>query len=139
MGGHVLLQGIFPAQGLNPGLPHCWRILYRLNHQGSQIYSTFHDIPYIYGGVLPWGHSGKESACKARDPGSYIQSHKHEDRYSFKYTWYELGVILLLSTGGGGCPWCVVGGDQSSSTPHSAQDAPHQRLVQPQMAVGQRP
>ena len=23
-----LLQGIFPAQGLNPGLPHCRRILY---------------------------------------------------------------------------------------------------------------
>ena len=53
MGGHVLLQGIFPAQGLNPGLPHCWRILYRLNHQGSPIYSTFHDIPYIYRGGFP--------------------------------------------------------------------------------------
>ena len=28
-----LLQGIFPTQGLNPGLPHCRRILYQLNHQ----------------------------------------------------------------------------------------------------------
>ena len=28
-----LLQGIFPAQGLNPGLPHCRRILYRLSHK----------------------------------------------------------------------------------------------------------
>ena len=28
-------MGIFPTQGLNPGLPHCRRILYRLNHQGS--------------------------------------------------------------------------------------------------------
>ena len=26
-----LLQGIFPTQGLNPGLPHCRRILYRLS------------------------------------------------------------------------------------------------------------
>ena len=25
---------IFPTQGLNPGLPHCRRILYRLSHQG---------------------------------------------------------------------------------------------------------
>ena len=31
---HFLLQGIFPTQGLNPGLPHCRRILYHLSHQG---------------------------------------------------------------------------------------------------------
>ena len=30
-----LLQGIFPTQGLNPGLPHCRQILYRLSYQGS--------------------------------------------------------------------------------------------------------
>ena len=29
------LQGIFSTQGLNPGLPHCKRILYHLSHQGS--------------------------------------------------------------------------------------------------------
>ena len=28
-------RGSFPIQGLNPGLPHCRQILYRLNHQGS--------------------------------------------------------------------------------------------------------
>ena len=27
-----LLQGIFPTQGLNPGLPHCRWILYQLSH-----------------------------------------------------------------------------------------------------------
>ena len=32
---HSLLQGIFPTQGLNPGLPHCRRILYQLSHKGS--------------------------------------------------------------------------------------------------------
>ena len=32
---HFLLQGIFPTQGLNPGLPHCRQTLYRLSHQGS--------------------------------------------------------------------------------------------------------
>ena len=30
-----LLQGIFPTQGLNPGLSHCRRILYQLSHKGS--------------------------------------------------------------------------------------------------------
>ena len=29
------LQEIFPTQGLNPGLPHCRRILYQLSHKGS--------------------------------------------------------------------------------------------------------
>ena len=28
VGCHALLQGIFPIQGSNPGLPHCRRILY---------------------------------------------------------------------------------------------------------------
>jgi len=27
--------GIFPSQGLNPGLPHCRWILYQQNHKGS--------------------------------------------------------------------------------------------------------
>jgi len=35
VGCHALLQGIFPIQGSNPGLPHCRQILYYLSHQGS--------------------------------------------------------------------------------------------------------
>ena len=35
VGCHALLQGIFPTQGSNPGLPHCRQILYQLSHQGS--------------------------------------------------------------------------------------------------------
>ena len=34
VGCHALLQGIFPTQGWNPGLPHCKQILYLLSHQG---------------------------------------------------------------------------------------------------------
>ena len=36
VGSHSLLQGIFPTQGSNPGLPHCKWILYELNHKGSK-------------------------------------------------------------------------------------------------------
>ena len=36
-GCHTLLQGFFPTQGLNPGLPPCRQILYHLSHQGSPI------------------------------------------------------------------------------------------------------
>ena len=32
-----ILQGIFPAQGLNTGLPHYRHILYQLSHKGNRI------------------------------------------------------------------------------------------------------
>ena len=35
VGCHALLQGIFPTQEANPGLPHCRQILYHLSQQGS--------------------------------------------------------------------------------------------------------
>ena len=38
VGCHFLLQGIFPTQGLNPGLLHCRWSLYHLSHQGSPIW-----------------------------------------------------------------------------------------------------
>ena len=36
VGSLSFFQGIFPTQGSNPGLLLCRRILYSLNHQGSQ-------------------------------------------------------------------------------------------------------
>ena len=35
MDSRSLLQGIFPTQGSNPGLPYCRQILYQLSHKGS--------------------------------------------------------------------------------------------------------
>ena len=35
VGSLSLLQGIFPTQGRNPGLPHCRQILHQLSHKGS--------------------------------------------------------------------------------------------------------
>ena len=35
VGSLSLFQGMFPTQGLNPGLPHCGRILYQVSHKGS--------------------------------------------------------------------------------------------------------
>ena len=37
VGCHALLQGIFPTQGLNPGLPHCRQILYFLSTQEAPL------------------------------------------------------------------------------------------------------
>ena len=42
-GCHALLQGIFPTQGSNPGIPHCRWILYKLSNQGSPVqYKWYH-------------------------------------------------------------------------------------------------
>ena len=35
VGSLYLLQGIFPTQGSNPGVPNCRQILYQLSHKGS--------------------------------------------------------------------------------------------------------
>ena len=37
MGCRVLLQGIFPTQALNLGLPHCRQTLYHLSYQGIPV------------------------------------------------------------------------------------------------------
>ena len=52
---HSLLQGIFPTQGLNPGLLHCRQILYHLSPQGHpsgwnfqiSIYGNHHSGLYV--------------------------------------------------------------------------------------------
>ena len=36
VGSHVLLLGIFPTQGSNPGIPHCRQSLYFLSHEGTK-------------------------------------------------------------------------------------------------------
>ena len=43
VGFYALLQGIFPSQGSNPGLPHCLQILYCLSHQGSPNWGKNHN------------------------------------------------------------------------------------------------
>ena len=45
-------RGIFPTQGLNPGLLHCRQILYHLSHQGSP-------IDWI---VAPYSEEGEHSS-----------------------------------------------------------------------------
>ena len=50
-GCHALLQGIFPAQRLNPGLLHCRQILYRLSHREVQEYWS--GLPTPSPGDLP--------------------------------------------------------------------------------------
>ena len=57
---HALLQGIFPTQGSNPGLPHCRQILYCLSYQGSPRILEWVAYPFLLQGIfltqeLNWG------------------------------------------------------------------------------------
>ena len=45
VGSFSLLQGIFPTQGLNPGLLHYRQILYQLSHREAQEYQSCEPIP----------------------------------------------------------------------------------------------
>ena len=53
VGFHSLLQGIFPAQGSNPSLPHCWRILQELSHKGSPRILEWVAYPFSRGSSRP--------------------------------------------------------------------------------------
>jgi len=52
VGCHALLLGIFPTQGLNPGLLHCRQILYCLSHLGSP--RTLEWVAYPFPKAVSW-------------------------------------------------------------------------------------
>ena len=53
VGCHALLQGIFPTQRSNPGLPHCRQILYQLSHKGSPWILEWVAYPFFSGSSQP--------------------------------------------------------------------------------------
>ena len=87
VGCHAFLQGIFPIQELNPGLPHCRRILYLLSHQGSPA------IPYSRGSSQPRdrtcvSHISCTSRCilHTLPPGAiYAHTHMRMFRHLYLY------------------------------------------------------
>ena len=55
---HALLQGIFPTQGWNPGIPHCRRILYQLRYQGNPRILDWVAYPVSRGSSQPRNRTG---------------------------------------------------------------------------------
>ena len=58
VGSHSLVQGIFPIQGLNPGLPHCKQILYQPSHKGSPRILEWVAYPFSRGSSWPRNWTG---------------------------------------------------------------------------------
>ena len=63
VGSLSLLQGIFPTQGLNPGLLHCRWILYQLSHKGSPRILEW--VAYLFSNGSSWPRSWIRVSCIA--------------------------------------------------------------------------
>ena len=63
VGSLSLLQGIFPTQGLNPGLLHCRQILYQLSHKGSP--SILESVAYPFSRWSSWPRNRTGISCIA--------------------------------------------------------------------------
>ena len=61
VGSLSLLQGIFPTQGSNPGLPHCRWILYQLSHKGSPRILEWVAYPFSSRSSQPRSQTGVSS------------------------------------------------------------------------------
>ena len=75
---HALLQGIFPAQGLSLGLPHCRQILYHLSNQGSPRILEWVAYPFSRGSSRPSNWTGISSIVG----GFFTKRATREDIYS---------------------------------------------------------
>ena len=58
VGSLSLLQGIFPTQGLNPGLLHCKWFLYQLSYQGRPRILEWVTYPFSSGSSWPRNQTG---------------------------------------------------------------------------------
>ena len=58
-----LLQGIFPTQELNPGLPYCRRILNQLSHQGNPRIREW--VAYPFSSRSSWPRNWTRVSCIA--------------------------------------------------------------------------
>ena len=63
VGSPSLLQGIFPTQGSNPGLPHCRQILYQLSHKGSP--RILECVAYPFSSRSSWPRNRTRVSCIA--------------------------------------------------------------------------
>ena len=63
VGSLSLLLGIFPTQGMNPGLPHWGQILYQLSHKGSPRILEW--VAYPFSNRSSWPRNWTRISCIA--------------------------------------------------------------------------
>ena len=88
-----LLQGIFPIQGSNPGLPHCRQILYQLSHQGSPRILEWVAYPFSSRSSRPRNWTGVSCIAGGFFPNWAIRE---------AWKWKSLSHVQLFET-----PWTI--------------------------------
>ena len=98
------LQGIFPSQGLNSGLPQCGQIFYQLSHQGSPRILEWEAYPFSRGSSQPSNWTGV--SCIA---GSFFTNwatrealRPCKDKYKLKRKYFKKLVPLTSNFSGRG-------------------------------------
>ena len=79
VGNFSLLQGIFPTQGSNPGLPHCRRIFYQLSHQGNP--RILERVAYPFSSRSSWPRNLTGVSCIA---GGFFTNWAMKDLSSYQ-------------------------------------------------------
>ena len=94
VGSLSLLQGIFPTQGLNLGLPRCGRILYQLSRKGSPKILEWVAYPFSRGSSQPRSRTGA-SCIAGRFFANWAMKEVHMPRevlVGFQISWGHAGL-----------------------------------------------
>ena len=93
VGSLSLLQGIFPTQGSNPGLPHCRQILYQLSHKGSPRILEWVAFPFSRGSS--WPRNRTKVSCTA---GRFFTNRaiRKPINNNSDYTYTQLKIIFCM-------------------------------------------
>ena len=145
MGSLSLLLGIFPNQGLKPGLPHCRRILYPLSHKRSPRILEWVAYPFSRASSQPRNQTGiscrwifliaqlvKNPPAKGGDSNTSFHQPLRVSKYGYKWmqpasnsplplNWQGLARALCLHSPGG---WAGAShGRSREATLHSVRKA----------------
>ena len=93
VGNLSLLQGIFPTQGSNPGLPHYRQILYQLRHQGNPRILAWVAYTFFIRSSQPRNWTGV--SCIA---GRFFTSWATREALMFPKLIYNFNTILIRFT-----------------------------------------
>ena len=90
-----LLQGIFPTQGLNPGLLHWRRILYQLSHKGSPRMLEWVACPFSRESCRPRNQTGVSCIVGGFFTNSTIREALIAKSWTRLSDWTELNWIAI--------------------------------------------
>ena len=91
VGSRSVLQGIFPTQGSNPGLPYCRWIPYQLSHKGSPRILEW--VAYPFSSGSSWPRNQTSVSCAA---GGFFSNWAIWEAHSAKAQFYHYTILFFV-------------------------------------------